>query len=65
LAIVCRPQEGLSFCETHRFAADQKTGFAALNPSYVLRNPDEEARIGNPLCAAAREDQAALQENGG
>ena len=30
-----------------------------------LRNPDEEARIGNPLCVATREDQAALQENGG
>jgi hypothetical protein len=26
----------LSACETHRFAADQKMGFAALNPSYEL-----------------------------
>src|SRR4051812_30404013 len=25
------------------------------------RNPDEEARIGNPLSVAARENQAALQ----
>jgi hypothetical protein len=35
----------LSLCETHRFAADQKTDFAALNPSYVLKHAIERAPI--------------------